>query len=37
VVIEVHLDQPHKERKSKKADKERAMKTVFGKDSMAPP
>jgi hypothetical protein len=36
-IAEVHLDQPHKERKSKKADKDRAKKAVSGKDSMAPP
>jgi hypothetical protein len=36
-VAKVHLDQPYKERKSKKADKDRAKKAVSGKDSMAPP
>jgi hypothetical protein len=37
VVAEVHLDPPPKERKSKKANKDRAKKVVSGKDSMAPP
>jgi hypothetical protein len=37
VVAEVHLNPPPKERKSKKANKDRAKKIVSGKDSMAPP
>jgi hypothetical protein len=36
-VAEVHLDPPPKERKSKKADKDRAKKAVSSKNSMAPP